>query len=87
MKSAVQFLEPFVKEEAARASSSAFHRFWNEKVEEIKRDSVKRTRSKDIVVEKLFSGKTSSCLLRRLQPALTHSRSCVEWYNVKTSTV
>ena len=82
----IQFLEPFVKEEAARGIVG-FSSFLNEKVEEIKRDSVKRTRSKDIVVEKaLLCGRLAHAIATHSSELSLILGPASEWYNVKTST-
>jgi len=83
----IKFLEPFVKEEAARGVVG-FSSFLNEKVTEIKRDSVKRTRTKDVVVEKaLLCGRLAHAIATHSGELSLILGPASEWYSVKTSSV
>lgn len=81
----IQFLEPFVKGEAARGIVG-FSSFLSQKVAEIKRDSVKRNRTKDVVVEKaLLCGRLAHVIATHSGEIALILGPASEWYNVKTS--
>jgi conserved oligomeric Golgi complex subunit 1 len=76
----IKFLEPFVKEEAARGIVG-FSSFLNEKVEEIKRDSAKRTHKKNIIVEKaLLCGRLAHAIAEYSVELSLVLGPASEWY-------